>query len=188
MKIAPARGRTVQKRRVAGPELSEAKRNAFFQTLAATCNVALASKVVGVDPAGIYRARRRDPAFAAGWDEALAIGYDRLEAEALRYAIERIGDVPIDPESADAAGAVAGRGAVAALTERRASDTDLRFVLSILGRYRAAADGRRQVARVGVATQAETDARLTELLDRVTRRMRTQKALAAPAAEEGGGA
>lgn len=149
-----------------------AKRTTFIEVLAATCNVVLASKASGIDQSTAYKVRLRDPAFAAQWNAALASGYDRLEAEALRYALERLPQ-QVDPHAggdSEAAQAAIARSPAAAMVERRASDADLRFVLSILSRYAGGVRGNR-AGRQSRPSEADTDARLTTLLDKLERQM-----------------
>ena len=47
-----------------------------------------AAKAAGVGRSTAYLWRREDPEFAAKWDEAVAMGIDRLESEAYRRAID----------------------------------------------------------------------------------------------------
>ncbi len=165
--------RLVQKVRARRTGLTDARRSRFIEVLAATCNVKLAAQGCGVDPCTPYRLRRADAGFAAAWDAALASGYARLEAEALRYALERL-PASVDPHGGG--GAEAARAAIAdspvnALIERRASDADLRFVLAILGRHARGVQGERAI-RVARPSEAETDARLAALLDRLAGQFR----------------
>lgn len=51
----------------------------FLTALTATCNVKAACAEVGLTPASAYNHRRRWPAFATRWDEAIRLGYDQLE-------------------------------------------------------------------------------------------------------------
>jgi len=62
-------------------------RAGFLDHLAATCNVRGAARVIGVDPKAVYLLRRRDPAFAACWQEALALGYEMLETQLVGHAL-----------------------------------------------------------------------------------------------------
>jgi hypothetical protein len=64
-----------------------ARKQAFLDRFAATCNLALAARAAGVHPSTVHRHLARDPAFAAGFAEALAAGYEALEAEAVRQAL-----------------------------------------------------------------------------------------------------
>ena len=60
--------------------LTRASEQAFLTALAATANVRLAAAAIGVAHTSIYAKRKASPAFAAQMDEALKIGFDRLEA------------------------------------------------------------------------------------------------------------
>ena len=51
----------------------------FLAVLAATCNVKAACAEVGMTAASAYAHRKRWPAFAGRWDEAVEEGYARLE-------------------------------------------------------------------------------------------------------------
>lgn len=51
----------------------------FLAVLAATCNVKAACAEVGMTAASAYAHRQRWPAFAARWDAAIAMGYERLD-------------------------------------------------------------------------------------------------------------
>ncbi|WP_298813993.1 hypothetical protein [uncultured Sphingomonas sp.] len=168
-----SKARPIQRVRRARGEFGAKKRASFIEVLAATCNVKLAAQGCGVDPCTPYRLRRADASFAAAWDAALASGYARLEAEALRYALERL-PASVDPHGGG--GAEAARAAIAdspvnAVVERRASDADLRFVLAILGRHARGVQGERAI-RVARPSEAETDARLAALLDRLAGQFR----------------
>lgn len=86
---------------------------AFFEHLAATCNVAASAAAARIDATAAYRWRRRDPVFARLWEQALDEGADRLEmlamARALRAASE---DAPGGDE--DGGGTDGGSGPVGA--------------------------------------------------------------------------
>lgn len=60
----------------------------FIAALMDYGNVTQAAKVVDLDRSALYAKRRNDEAFAAVWDEALAIGIEALEDEAKRRAYE----------------------------------------------------------------------------------------------------
>ena len=59
----------------------------FLDVLKATSNVTEAVRTVGMTVAGVYNLRTRDPAFAAGWMQALEQGYAELEMLLLRKAL-----------------------------------------------------------------------------------------------------
>lgn len=89
-----------------------ARRVAFLDHLAATCNIAQSAKAVGSSASGAYALRRRDAAFAEQWREAIDLGYELLETKVLAFALGQrddgsmIGDpgavaaAPIDPDAA----------------------------------------------------------------------------------------
>lgn len=125
----------------------------FAKVLAETCNVAAAAASAGRTLATVHRWRSVDAAFAAAWDEALAIGYDRLENVLLVYAIGKV-----DAVAAGAPGASISNG-------------DLQLAVGMLQRHRAADGGRRgQVLPVRMPTEAESDAALKRALDGLARR------------------
>ncbi|MDG5489116.1 hypothetical protein NYR55_10875 [Sphingomonas sp. BGYR3] len=80
----------VQKRRPSGRAFSAAQRKRFLTHLAETANVTAAVGKSGVSSSTVYRTRYREPEFAAEWDRALAIGYDRLEAAMLAAAMKAV--------------------------------------------------------------------------------------------------
>jgi hypothetical protein len=125
----------------------------FARVLAETCNVAAAAASAGRTLATVHRWRSVDAAFAAAWDEALAMGYDRLENALLVYAIGKV-----DAVAAGAAGASISNG-------------DLQLAVGMLQRHRTADGGRRgQMPPVRMPTEAESDAALRRALDGLARR------------------
>ena len=58
-------------------EWTEGRAVTFVVTLAASFNVTLAAARAGMSRKSAYALRRRDPAFAAAWDEALRAGAKR---------------------------------------------------------------------------------------------------------------
>jgi hypothetical protein len=64
------------------------RRNLFLSMLGTCLNVRRAVDAVGLTPSAAYQLKRRDPAFADAWVEALDEGYSNLEMEMLRQAIE----------------------------------------------------------------------------------------------------
>lgn len=62
-------------------------RETFLDHLAATCNVREAAAVIGVIPGSVYSLRRREPKFAAAWEEALALGYQMLETRVVGHVL-----------------------------------------------------------------------------------------------------
>lgn len=58
----------------------------FLSTLAATCNVTAACAEAGMEKSGAYGHRYRSPEFAKAWDEAVELGYVRVEAALVENA------------------------------------------------------------------------------------------------------
>ena len=71
----------------------------FLDHLAASCNVTHAAQEAGFSREAYYARRRRDPAFAERWQDALAQGYARLEAALVKAAIDRMEGRPPDPDT-----------------------------------------------------------------------------------------
>ena len=76
-----------QKRRVRKDGWTMERRARFLEALSESCNVAEACRAAGMNKRNAYALRRRDPAFAAEWAEALEQGYAELEMLLLRQAI-----------------------------------------------------------------------------------------------------
>lgn len=86
----------VQRVKSHGAQWCEAVEEEFFDLLAASCNVSLATETVGFTTPTVYRLRRMRPDFAARWAAALEQGYARLEMELLRAATDTLADRPFD--------------------------------------------------------------------------------------------
>ena len=71
----------------------------FLRTLAATCNVTAACKAVGLSTASAYSRRRRWPSFEKRWDEAIEIGYARLEMALLENGCNTLEAVEVEPDA-----------------------------------------------------------------------------------------
>ncbi|MCM8729692.1 hypothetical protein ACFO8O_01735 [Hephaestia sp. GCM10023244] len=169
-KIAGSRNRAVQIRNRRRDGFTAQARQTFLDTLAATCNVTASAKAAGVTVATCYWQRKRIPEFALAWQEALSIGYERLEAALLEYVIARVATDRIDPTAADPT--AIKDSVVTALENRTVSIAELQFALMLLNRHEAGAQGR-AVSRKGTkrASAAETDAALTRKLDALARQM-----------------
>jgi hypothetical protein len=87
---------------------------AFFEHLAATCNVAASAAAARIDATAAYRWRRRDPVFARLWEQALDEGADRLEMLAMARALRAASE---DAPGADDDGRESGGGSGAAGAE-----------------------------------------------------------------------
>jgi len=81
-----------------GKRWTEAAEAIFLDALAASCNVTHAAETAGFSREAIYARRRRDPAFAQGWQEALVQGHARLEAGLVAAAIATVEGRAPDPD------------------------------------------------------------------------------------------
>jgi hypothetical protein len=154
--IGPGNGRPVQRRKARANGWTKDRREAFLAELATSCNVVRAHEAAGMASSGVYRLRQRDPEFAAQWQAALEIGYDRLETSLVRRAIEAVDTLVLD-EAKEPVAKMTVAEAMALLRLHRASVA------------RGHASGRRAVAHE-VATQQEVDAILIERIRMVKRR------------------
>lgn len=102
-RVVGGNGRRVQVRAIRVDGWTAARRAGFLDHLAATCNVTLSARAVGMSDASAHTVRRRDPAFAEQWTAALEAGYQHLEAKLLAYALG-YGDAARTEDAADAAG------------------------------------------------------------------------------------
>jgi hypothetical protein len=94
-----SKGRRVQVRRAKLSPWTARVEDRFLSALAATCNVKLACREVGLWPPSAYAHRKRWPDFARRWDQAMAIGAVELECrlhETIRHFFDR--DLP-EPEA-----------------------------------------------------------------------------------------
>lgn len=102
-RAAKPRGRTI-KSTLGTPKLVETKGHRwseeaeaiFLDSLATSCNIRLSANECGFTPEAVHYRRRRDPAFAAKWQAALAQGFAALEAELLRTALDTLTGVEFD--------------------------------------------------------------------------------------------
>ncbi len=93
----------VRKRRRA-VEFTRTRKQRFLDHFAGGCNMAASAAAAGVTERTVRKALAEDPAFAEGFDAALAVGYKAMEADALCQQQEareayRLSPVP-DPEAA----------------------------------------------------------------------------------------
>ena len=83
-------GGRLQVRKAAKGGWTPAKRAAFLEHLAATCNVAASARAVGMAPRGAHALKARDAVFAADWAAAIEAAYETLEARLLAYALGEV--------------------------------------------------------------------------------------------------
>jgi hypothetical protein len=93
-RITGGNKRKIQKRQAPRQSFTAAKRQVFLDMLASCANVSAAAKAAGVGVSTVYDARRREPDFAAEWEEALELGYMTLESLLLERAAKGANYVP----------------------------------------------------------------------------------------------
>ncbi|MGV7122257.1 hypothetical protein [Sphingopyxis sp. 550A] len=167
--IVPQHNRPVQAKTGKPGGWTKAKREAFLVELAASCNIVRAAALVGMGQSGAYRLRKREPDFAAQWQAALEIGYERLETALVRRALEAVGET-------------VGEFPVEALDERSEPvekmtvDQAIRILTFHRESIRQGQARTRKAQARHVATQEETDAALIKRIRMVER----QRAANAP--------
>lgn len=136
---------------------TKTRRRDFLEQLAATMNVRGSARAVGVSEQSAYRLRARDEAFRAGWREAIAEAYERLELEMLRSAIGEAAN--------DEAGAAPRRTAAGRAGGTAARAVDSRLAMFLMKMHRETARGARaepdeagDPATAGAALEAKLDA------------------------------
>ena len=92
-------GRLVQVARARLKQWTPNVEKQFLRTLAATCNVKAACKTVGMSPASAYVRRAKWKSFDERWEEALEIGYARLEMVLLENGCNMLEVVEVDPDA-----------------------------------------------------------------------------------------
>lgn len=79
-----------QKRIGRPSDWTQDKADKFVEVLADSCNVSLAARAVGRSVGNVYIQRSKDAGFRAAWDQALSIGYARLEMMMLERALHGV--------------------------------------------------------------------------------------------------
>lgn len=159
----------VQVRRVRRDGWTKKRRQLFLDRLAATCCVGEALEATGMGASSLHRLRKRDPAFAEAWEDALTGHFDEVELGLLRYAKE----------------CLAGHGAdnPDALKEARArTAANPSFALDLLkirrqgdARVAAGAPRRRNGGRVTVADKDALAAEIMKLVRGAKKRVGKRK-------------
>jgi hypothetical protein len=87
LRISPNKNRLLQVRRAGKRKLFDrARKEAFLEWFAATCNVVLSAGKAGVCDKTVYKHLMKDAAFFEAFVQALRIGYLRLEARSVQEA------------------------------------------------------------------------------------------------------
>lgn len=175
----------LQRRRARPQSWTKARRAAFLTELAHSCNVTRAHTAAGVADRKAYTLRQRDPEFARAWQQALEIGFERLETALLRRALEVTGalDIDIGEERREPVEKMSVEQAMALLSLHRRS-------------VQQGQAHRRNPSARHIATQEETDAVLIKRIAMVKRQRERRErivdggelmAVAAPAKGSGAG-
>lgn len=172
-RIAGAKNRVVQKARERKDGWTKRRREIFLATLAETCNVSLAMEKTGLSKEAAYCLRKRDPAFADLWAEALARGYETLEAALLSHALTGVNAIAI---GAPIEGDKPGEAPVKALPgsgfdPKSLNPASVQLALTLLNRHRQAVDGKPVAVRGKRATPEETNLALRKQLDAMARKL-----------------
>ena len=80
-------GKRGQVRKASKRSWTKVKERKFLSALAETCNVTRACEAAGVSDTNVYQRRKVDAAFRAGWLEAIATAYQRLELVLIERAL-----------------------------------------------------------------------------------------------------
>lgn len=176
--------RVAQKRRVHPGGWTKARRETFLGVLAQTCNVAQATRATGLCPSAPYELRRRDQAFATLFAEALALGYERLEAALINHALVGLNAIDVAALPAPERDALSAGGEIAAAMPGVAPTAEvtragIELALALLKHHRPSVqgDGKRRVP-VALPTAAESDRQLLARLQMLaTKRARQAKSL-----------
>ena len=166
--IGPQHNGPLQRKRTKANGWTKARRTAFLCELAMSCNVRRAHAAAEMASGSAYRLRRRDPLFAKQWQEALELGYERLELALVRRALEAVDELVLD-EGPEPVEKMSVAQAITLLRQHRASVE------------RGSATGRRSQQRE-VATQEETDAVLIRRIGMVLRQRALRAGYDGPAA------
>ncbi|WP_077148658.1 hypothetical protein [Sphingopyxis sp. KK2] len=170
--IAAYNGGPAQRRSSKPNGWTKARRRAFLAELAHSCNVSRAHKAADMGERGAYALRQRDPQFARQWQEALELGYGRLEMALARRALEVLGELELD-ERAEPLAVMTVEQAIAVLSLHR----------------RSVQQGKPQQRRSGhVATQEETDAVLLKKIAMIKRQRAIGRARLDGGTDAAGGA
>ena len=137
-------------------EWTRAKERTFFTALAVTCNVKLAAETAGMSVAGAYWRRKRDAAFRAGWAEAIAAAYQRLELVMLDRALNGTEKIVVRKDG----------------SEERMREYPNQIAMHLLKMHRDSA--MQAIEEPDEADVADVRARLVEKLERLRRRFEAE--------------
>ena len=87
-RIAPQGNRLLQRRRMRWVRFTEERQQIFLNHFAGTADAQAAAAAAGVTYHAVRAHWRKNPEFAAAWDDALAQAYALLEAELVRQRLQ----------------------------------------------------------------------------------------------------
>ncbi len=157
-KLTIAGGASPKLRRPRRHEWTKAKEARFFETLAETCNVTIAAEAAGMSVAGAYVRRKKIAAFRAGWAEAIATAYQRLELVMLDRALNGTEKVVVRKDG----------------SEERMCEYPNQIALHLLKMHRDSA--MEAIEDAEEADSAEVRERLVEKLERLRKRFEAEDA------------
>lgn len=98
-------GRIYQMQRARRVRFTRERKQIFLDHFSGSCNLEAAAAAAGVSTSTVREHLRTDPAFAEAFQEALALGYTLLEAEAVRQqrATQEKYRIDPDPDAAEQA-------------------------------------------------------------------------------------
>ena len=150
-------GARPQVRRQAKRDWTKAKEKAFLGTLAETCNVRVAAEAAGMSVCGAYLRRKKVAAFRAGWAEAIATAYQRLELVMLDRALNGTEKIVVRKDG----------------SEERMREYPNQIALHLLKMHRDSAV--EATVEPNEADVAEVRERLVEKLDRLRKRFEAEE-------------
>lgn len=149
-------GGRLRKRRKDG--WSRRDERVFLKHFRATCNVNASARAAGKSPTSAQDLRKRDPVFAADWDEALRDSHVRLHGKLIVYAETKGKEVALDDEGEP--------------VEPSMADFDPDLALRLLKFHQdSLAGGRRGRPQPQRATEEELTAAILCGLDALNRRL-----------------
>ena len=158
--VAAARGGGGAQLRLDTGRWTVTRRNDFLAMLAQTANVRVAVRSVGMSEQGAYKLRKRDPAFARAWGEALCEGYNKLEMLMLQRALAGMDGDRVDPGDGGQAAMLSERSMLTLMHQHRQTVRDLRAA--------AARDDGGDAARDDDNAHARLEAKLALMHARMT--------------------
>jgi hypothetical protein len=150
-------GASPKTRKPSKRDWTRAKEQSFLASLAETCNVTLSAKAAGVSVAGVYKRRKQNAAFRAGWAEAIAAAYQRLELVMLDRALNGMEKIVVRKDG----------------SEERMREYPNQIALHLLKMHRdSAAEAMKEPSETDVEEARE---RLFEKLQRLRRRIEAEE-------------